>query len=182
MIEEWKDIQGYEGYYQVSNLGRVKSVSRTRLGNKKSVISVPEKILKGGITRGYRTVILCIDSKIKSFSIHRIVANAFIDNPYNKSQVNHIDGIKLNNTVDNLEWTTAQENTQHAWDNGLSRSVKGSDHPFSKLSMYEVIELRKIINSVIYSQRTIANVYNIDQAIISRLKNNKIYKEECYHY
>ena len=100
MEEIWKDIEGYEGLYQISNKGRVKSLKWGK-----------ERILKPGITSsGYLKVLLCKNGMIKHIKIHRLVANAFITNPENKPQVNHKDENKFNNSVNNLEWSTAKEN------------------------------------------------------------------------
>ncbi|WAX14850.1 DNA endonuclease [Enterococcus phage EF36P1] len=101
MEEVWKDVAGYEGLYQVSNLGRVK---RATTG----------KVLKGyKNTTEYLGVNLCKNGKHKTHKIHRLVAQAFIPNPENKPQVNHIDEDKTNNMASNLEWMTAKENSNH---------------------------------------------------------------------
>lgn len=101
MKEIWKDIEGYEGVYHVSNLGRAKRVTTGR-------------ILKSGKDRGgYLQVDLCKNGKHKTHRIHRLVAQAFIPNPENKPEVNHIDENKTNNMVSNLEWMTAKENSNH---------------------------------------------------------------------
>ena len=106
MEEFWKDIQGYEGKYQVSNLGNVKSLNYKNSGK--------ERILKYGInTKGYLNVCLCYLRKnklSKTFAVHRLVAQAFIENPGNLPQVNHIDENIRNNCVSNLEWCTAEYN------------------------------------------------------------------------
>jgi hypothetical protein len=103
MIEEWKDIKDYEGLYKVSNLGRVKS-------NYKGL----ERLLKPlSKNNGYLFVILYKDTKPTKYYVHRLVAKAFIPNPENKPQVNHIDEDKSNNMVSNLEWVTAKENMNH---------------------------------------------------------------------
>jgi hypothetical protein len=123
MEEFFKDIEGYEGLYQVSNLGRVKSLGKVN-GLTKSRLK-KEKILKfGGNGKGYMMVSLWKDKKESRKLIHRLVAKAFIINKENKPYVNHLDGIKNNNNVENLKWVTASENTTHAFSFGLNKSVK----------------------------------------------------------
>ena len=109
-MEEWKDIQGYEGRYQISNLGRIKSLNRKdRLGR-----NVDGKILKQHTdTNGYKSVMLSKNNDKKRHRIHRLVAKMFIDNPLNLEEVNHIDGDKSNNSKDNLEWVNRKENELH---------------------------------------------------------------------
>lgn len=111
MIEEWKDINNYEGYYKISNFGRVKSVSRVAINKH----LIPERILKNRKARnGYLRTNLSKDGVLKSAAIHRLVAEAFVPNYDNKPQVNHIDENKLNNRADNLNWMTAHENNNYA--------------------------------------------------------------------
>ena len=121
--EIWKDIKGYEGKYQISNLGNVKSVYRKvnhRYRGKEKTRTIYEKILKKAVNRfGYEYVCLTDKSKGKKLKVHRLVAEAFIPNPLNKKTVNHIDGNKSNNCVDNLEWSTYLENQHHAIETGL---------------------------------------------------------------
>lgn len=125
MVEIWKDLIGYKGLYQISTKGRVKSLSRVcntkkMKDGKYSKAIRNEKILKGyKNTNGYMKVNLTKDNKLKGYSIHRLVALTFILNIENKPQVNHIDGNKENNFVNNLEWVTNNENQQHAIDIGL---------------------------------------------------------------
>jgi hypothetical protein len=111
MINEiWLDIKNFENLYQVSNLGRIKSVyKRTNFNTYKETILSP-----GRDSRGYLQVILYKNNLPKGRRIHRLVAEAFIHNPENKRTVNHIDENKLNNTVSNLEWSTNQENIDHS--------------------------------------------------------------------
>lgn len=105
--EIWKDVKGYEGLYQVSNLGRVKSLDYD--GSKKERIMSPYNV------HGYSRVRLFNDKKRVSTSVHRLVAGAFISNPENKPFVNHIDGNKSNNKIENLEWCNNSENLIHAY-------------------------------------------------------------------
>ena len=107
MIEIWKDIRNYEGMYQVSNLGRIKSLKRPYV--------IEDTILKPQSDKdGYSVVSLSKSSKRKSFKIHRLVANHFIPNPNKWSEVNHIDTVRDNNRVDNLEWVTSLANKHHS--------------------------------------------------------------------
>lgn len=122
--EIWKDIKDYEGLYQVSNLGRVRSIPRR--GTCKTL-----HILKPGKNhKNYLQVRLTKNSKGKTFVIHRLVAKSFILNPNDYPQVNHIDGNKLNNCVDNLEWCTNEYNMKEACRLGLRDNIykKGKEH------------------------------------------------------
>jgi hypothetical protein len=113
-MELWKDIVDYEGLYQVSNLGRVRNskgqIRKFRIDSK-----------------GYPQVRLSKNGKYQDVFIHKMVAVAFISNPDNKETVNHKDGDKMNWSIDNLEWATTLENTQHAIDNGLRKDILSSE-------------------------------------------------------
>lgn len=110
-MEEWKPVEGYEWLYQVSSIGRVKSLKFNRTWE--------EKLLKGRIWNWYLRVCLYKDLLHKNITIHRLIALTFIKNPEKKSCVNHINWIKTDNRVENLEWVTNKENTKHAFDNFL---------------------------------------------------------------
>ena len=130
MTEEWRDIPGFEGRYQVSNIGRVKSLPR-RVNNHTGTLMVKEKILKQRPDfKGYMRIDLNDnDGKHRYLGVHRLVAMAFIPNPHNKPQINHIDGIKNHNSVDNLEWVTNSENQKHAYRTGLSHTAENAGRP-----------------------------------------------------
>lgn len=117
MSEIWKDIKGYEGLYQASNLGRIKSLRNYhQTGRILKTFKRPN---------GYLIVTLCNRGKQTTKSVHRLVAETFIEKESNKDQVNHKNGNKEDNRVDNLEWCTCKENINHAWENGLSKVTKG---------------------------------------------------------
>lgn len=129
MEEIWKDIKDYEGLYQVSNLGRVKSLSKT-LWNGVGYFESKERILVPGKDKdGYLQVGLYKNKKRKSFKIHRLVGQHFILNEENKPEINHKDGDKQNNNVNNLEWVTSSENSTHAYKAGLLKIKKGKENP-----------------------------------------------------
>jgi hypothetical protein len=112
--EIWRDIIGYEGLYQVSNMGRVKSLERDVASKNGSKRTVREQILKSNTNQdGYLQVSLYYSGKMKTFKIHRLVCEAFHENPKNKPCVNHIDENKTNNAASNLEWCTYEENNNH---------------------------------------------------------------------
>lgn len=139
MKEVWKDILGYEGLYQVSNLGDVKSLPK-HCGNRPT----QEKLCSQDWCRGYKRVGLCKNSVLKHKQVHRLVAEAFIPNPENKPQVNHKNGIKTDNRVSNLEWTSVNENLNHA------RDVLGKKdaHPAIKVAQIENNVIIAIFGSV----------------------------------
>lgn len=136
MIEVWVDIKGYEELYQISNMGRVRrkakmvnvGIKNVKKAFKQEMVLKPLKL-----TKGYLGVVLYDkDSKGKTYKIHRLVAQAFIPNPNNLPQVNHIDGNKENNNVNNLEWCNQKENMQHSYKIGLRRNIVKSINQYDK--------------------------------------------------
>lgn len=125
MSEQWVDIPGYEGFYQVSNLGRIKTVERY---NPKRKRIIKECVRTPVAVHGYLYCELWKNGQHKRYAVHRIVATAFIPNPGGKPQVNHLDGDKTNNSVGNLEWCTASENEYHAYETELTHAyVRSGD-------------------------------------------------------
>lgn len=142
--EIWKDVVGYEGLYQVSNLGNVRSLNRiVKDLTRERYQNIKGKLMKKFLSKhGYLYVDLRNHNK-KQHYIHRLVAEAFIPNPENKLQVNHIDGNKQNNCVSNLEWCTESENRTHAFKTGLQKSpmkgLIGKNNPLSrKVNQYDL--------------------------------------------
>jgi hypothetical protein len=124
--EIWKPISGYNGYYEVSNLGRVRSITRKIERTdpnditKKRLFTYKGKLVPFWLTkRGYCRLTICINGIAKKYLVHRLVADAFIPNNENKLQVNHINCVKTDNRVENLEWVTNYENYLHSVENGL---------------------------------------------------------------
>lgn len=170
MQEFFKDIPNYEGIYQVSNLGNVKSLDRKIYSNGKFHYTQKEKFLKHCKTNnGYLYVVLYKSLKQKHFNIHRLVAESFL---LNKNQcVNHIDGNKLNNNISNLEWVTNSENHIHAYENGLK--LRGEKCTMSKLTEKDVIDIR---NKKGITHQEIANIYNVSRRCIGKIINKKTWK------
>lgn len=127
IMEIWKDVPGYSGMYQVSNTGKIKSLSRLKRGRGKSMFVTPERILSGIRNKyGYLEVILHDGSTIKHHTIHRLVATAFIPNPESLPQINHKNEIKNDNRVENLEWCDAKYNMNYGTRTKRAHEIKKS--------------------------------------------------------
>lgn len=191
MVEEiWKDIPGYEGKYKASNLGRIKSLDRkfefdTWILNQhmkapvlrkrtKTVIGKIKTLSNGG--HGYKVCNLGLKNLN---SVHRLVAMAFINNTENKRCVNHKNGIKADNRVENLEWATYLENLVHAHKTGLNKN-HGNSHFQSKLTKKDVQHIR---DEYFYNDKkhgiikTLAIGYGLNQSVVSNIVNYKSYKD-----
>jgi hypothetical protein len=170
MIEKWKDIKGCEGIYQVSNLGRIKILYRELITPNGGMYKQHEKIKAIHKVAGYMQVALSINKKHTCFKVHRLVAAAFIPNTENKLTVNHKDGNKLNNSVDNLEWATQSEQLYHAHNTGLKIPHTGSRHQKSKLILNAQTGIfYDTATEAIYTQNIKKSTF---QAMLSgRLKN-----------
>lgn len=172
--EIWKDITDFEGYYQVSNLGRVRSLDREILYNRGQTPYLAKRngrVLKPTTSNAYCEVTLTVGYKKEYKLIHRLVAETFIPNPYNKPQVNHIDENKLNNRVDNLEWVTALENQQHALTNGAR--PYGINSYNSKIDREDCKKILKLFYKYKLNAEEIAEVYNCSAGLILNIKDGK---------
>lgn len=159
-MEVWKTIKGFSKY-KVSNLGNVISLNYARL--KKEQVLKPRKG-----KNGYKYVCISNDfNKMKTKNIHRLVAESFLENKFNKPCVNHLDGNKENNHIDNLEWCSYLENINHALKTGLKTDVSEKNWN-CKLSKKQVLEIRALINKT--TQSKIAKMYNVNQSTISDIK------------
>lgn len=171
-IEYWVPLAGFEGKYEVSSFGRVKSLEREWYDNGGYVRCVTEKMLTQTIDdKGYYRVKICNKKFQKNISVHRLVCAAFHQNPENKKTVNHMDGVKTNNAASNLEWATYKENSVHAKEHGLLRSPKGEANGQSKLTNEQVLE---IFNSD-GAQHEIGKRYGIHQRLVGFIKTGAIW-------
>lgn len=172
--EIWKDIKDYEGLYQVSNQGRVKSLARVVKHKYSGILTIKERILAGGgFKDDYITVMLAKNGKNKTYTIHRLVGLHFILNPLGLPEVNHLNGDKTNNNDWNLEWSTHRDNNLHAFATGLNKT-KGSGNAMAKLNDKQVGEIRALIGKI--KGIEIAKIYDVTRSTISLIKLNKTYK------
>ena len=161
--EEWRDIEGYDGKYQISNYGRVKSFKQKH------------RILTPSLdNQGYLRYGLKLRGKEKRFTAHRLVAEAFLPNPDNKSDVNHIDGIKWNSCVSNLEWVTRSENIKHAHDTGLNVAPHAENHPCAKLTNEQAVYVRENPDGLTIHQ--LATKFGISTRGISGIQRGETYR------
>ena len=170
-VEIWKDIEGYEGLYQVSSEGRVKALAKTLLYSDGRLYNYKEKILKYSTgTSGYPTLhFYSLESVRETRMIHRLVAAAFIPNTDSKPTINHIDGNKENNCVGNLEWNTYCENQEHARLTGLHKGTPCKlDSKLAKLDKEAIIDIlsncKKRVVGVM--QKDFAAKYNVSTTCI----------------
>jgi hypothetical protein len=182
MEEKWIEISGYEGKYMVSTFGNILSIEKkVKSSRGNGICHVKEKIVKSFANRnGYFSVLLYSNCFGKRYSLHRLVAQAFIPNPENKPQVNHKDGNKSNNKVDNLEWVTQSENNLHSY-NVLNRNrakKKGADSHISKpVSVYSIDD--KLIGEYVSIKDAAIKLGHSNEYISGllrgKIKINKIY-------
>lgn len=163
MKEEWKYIRGYNKKFAVSDRGKVWVNRFDR-----------SKVLSAGNLHDYRSVVLWFNGKRKTCLIHRLVAKVFIPNPLNLPEVNHKNGKKWDNRVENLEWCTHAENMKHAGATKLMNPQKGERNGRSKLTKKEVEKIRKLKGK--HSQQKIGDIFGISQAMVSDIHNNKCWK------
>jgi hypothetical protein len=172
--EIWKDISGYEGYYQVSNLGNVKSMSRIVPGPRVP-IRVKERILKPiKNNQGYNQVVLSKQNR-KNVLVHRLVAFAFLENPDNLPDINHLDSNPLNNKLSNLEWCTATSNQEHANLYGRGPNRMGTKCYRSKINEATVLKVLSLYTKI--SQVEISKMLGLHKAHVSKIIHGKCWSQ-----
>lgn len=154
----WKDIKGYEGYYWINQLGQVKRIDAN-------------KLLSPGKSNGYNLVYLWKNGEGRGVSIHRLLAETFIPNPENKAEVNHINGIRGDDRLDNLEWVTRDENMAHA--SRLELFPSGEQCHLSKLNELQVRVIRK---SPDLTQRELGKIFGVSHNNIGMIKRGILWK------
>ncbi len=166
-MEEWKEIEGYEGYYEVSSLGRVRSIPRAIERSDGVILNLKSRIRKTVFNYwGYERVPLALNCKKKTYSVHRLVAKTFLANTKNKKEVNHIDGNKANNCVENLEWSTRKENQLHAC--SLNPGVnKGSRNSRAKLTEHDLIKIKELREQHSYTHKKLGEMFGVGESTIS---------------
>lgn len=176
MLEIWLPVLGFEEY-SISNLGRLRYEKPKRAPRSNDNINrikrEPYIVNQNLNKKGYPCVRIGLTNNRKSFSVHRLVAIAFIENPYNKTQVNHIDGNKQNNLVTNLEWVTNQENCIHTYASGITIRAIGEASPFAKLTDQQVRDIRKDPRE----NKQIALDYGVTPKYVGHIKARRSRKE-----
>lgn len=172
MVEIWKDIPEYEGIYQVSNLGNLKSYDRIVLFGKIKALRKGKLLSLRHNPNDYLYTVFSVNKNRKTVKPHRIVAEVFLPNTENKRCVNHINGIKIDNRVDNLEWVTYSENTKHAVKIGLKTGKRGENSHLAKLTKEQIENIRIIYSNGNISQLKVAKLFNVSQPQINRIINN----------
>ena len=167
--EIWCDLVGYEGFYQVSNYGRLKSLHRKT-----------EKIIGSNKdSDGYPRCSLCKNGTHKSLKVHQFVSLCFIPNPQNKPLINHKNGDKENNCVWNLEWVTNRENVLHSLELGLQKPLSGENCSHSVLTNKEVKRIREMY--IPYDEEfggtALAKIFNVNVSVIRNIVQNRTYKD-----
>ena len=181
-IEEWRPIDGYEGLYEVSSKGRVRRFRKSRPQAPYRILHPNIRSHQGKFPSNYQCVTLSKNNVRTSYNIHRLVASAFIPNLRNCSVVNHKDGNKHNNSVENLEWCTYEENNAHATKTGLKTQVvlppvlRGEDNPTSKLKEYQVRKIRELLGTQKYKLREIGDMFGVSMHAIFDIKRGKTWR------
>lgn len=177
MEEIWKDVVDFGGYYEVSSLGRIRSVSRiVTVGNRSWVM--PSKIRKASKNKyGYLIINFRVGGENTTCILHRVVAKAFIPNPNHLPEVNHKNGIKSDNNILNLEWVTSKDNVKHAWVNKLIKKPRhGPYNSKAKMSYEKITELKTLYDSGNYTLTELAKRINVSRTTLGDAFKGRTWK------
>lgn len=166
--EQWYSIKDYEGIYEISNLGRVKVLYREWYSGMNNCIvkKKPEHIILQRLRKGYYSVVLSKSGSQTTYSVHRLLALSCIKNPENKPEINHKNGIKTDNSIENLEWCTGSENQIHAIQMGLKVSQKRGEHSQARKIKCDTLDM--IFDCI----KDCADTLNVDKTNIWKVCNN----------
>lgn len=172
--EEWRPAPKYEGRYEVSSFGRVRCLpfeyDMIRHGKPHTVKRSKNRLLNLNLRpTGYFEVLLCRDNVRTYCRVHRLVAAVFLPNPLNLPQVNHIDGVKTNNHVSNLEWCSAKHNIHHAHRTGLT-NMWGENNHFSKYPDYKVSFIKAIVKLKLFSDEAIGEFIGVPKSLVKNVR------------
>lgn len=177
--EEWRPVKDYEEAYEVSNMGRVRSLKRKVRNRHPTGQVVKGRFVKLCVSNGYHVMNLWKSNKHRTVRVHRLVAEAFIENPFNYPEVNHINLVRSDNRVENLEWCTHRGNMKHAYDHG--KIPIGDRHKCAKLTNENVLEIRDAFskeNNIGLRRardgfvRELSERFNVSRSAISQVINN----------
>lgn len=187
MKEIWKDLMNFEGAYKISNYGNIKSLPRIStniIGKRGGTKVIKEKIIANTLNKtGYVYCHLSFNGKNTVSMVHTLVANNFLIKPESTEslQVNHKDGDKQNNRVDNLEWVTSKENIHHSIRTGLRKSHH-QYNPNAKLTLENVKEIKELISMGILTAIEIGKMYGVNSGCIAKIKYGRTWKDEIKTY
>lgn len=173
--EEWRPAPDFEDAYEVSSMGRIRGLTRTMRHWKGGVARVPSRLLTPDASTGYARVTMHSGGKMIRCQVHRLVARAFLDGFMPNRHVNHINGNKLDNRVENLEWVTPRENVLHAWRTGLCKPNLGADHGAAKLNDSAVRSIMHLASRGI-EQTLLAEAFGVTHAAVSSIVRGKTWK------
>lgn len=182
--EEWKPVKGFEGLYEISNKGRLKRVSRDVLDQRGIIQHFPEQLIKGTLSvYGYMQTTLRKNRRKINVRIHKLVAEAFIENPNNKPIVDHIDGNKVNNNADNLRWVTNSENIRNENTYPRFREIVVNLRKSECIEVYQLDDNYNIIRNFNNAEEAAKFVGCTPSSIRQACKpNHKHYKVKGYHW
>lgn len=168
--EEWRDVDGYEGVYRVSSRGRVMRVAG-------GMGAIPGRVLRPQRAgRGYLQVILCVNCRVETKKVHRLVAEAFLPRPPGCNEVNHKNGDKTDNRVENLEWVTHSQNLKHAHRVLGVKAVRGEAHGCSKLTRHDVKKIRRLYAAGNHTYQELGEMFGVASPTIGQIVRREHWK------